>query len=154
VVYVTVRRAARFAAALALASILVLGASKALQWWHLPEVDATRGPSAHAPTSPHAPADATYSATSPRCKLVPSGRQDFIPDNCCRPGPGESYRHSPVIALQITEEGSMANVRVVRSSGIKDLDARLIRGVSSWRYYPRPGCGVIESTMTVIIDFR
>jgi len=67
--------------------------------------------------------------------------------------PGESFRHSPVIAFEIKEDGSISNLRLVRSSGIKDLDKKTMAAVAVWKYKPRPGCGLIESEMTVTVEF-
>jgi TonB family protein len=67
--------------------------------------------------------------------------------------PNESYRQSPVIKFQINEDGSVSNARLVRSSGVKDIDKKVLKAVSSWKYEAVPGC-ILDSEMTVIIDWE
>jgi TonB family protein len=136
------------------ATLIATAAIGAFMPWgrlHLPAFDANRV--AYRIPPPHAPS-ILRPATFPQCKLIPIARQDFMQGNSFSLRPDASYRHSPAIALEITEEGSMANLRLIRSSGIKRFDDRVVRAVSSWKYKPRPGCGVIESTVVVTIDFR
>jgi TonB family protein len=68
--------------------------------------------------------------------------------------PGEIYKQVPVITFEVSEDGIVSNVKLVRSSGVKDIDKNEVQAISQWRYKPRPtGCGVIESEVAITIDF-
>jgi len=56
------------------------------------------------------------------------------------------------VKFDILEDGSVANVKIVRSSGVSDLDKRLVSSVNRLKYKARPGCGIVESTMVITID--
>jgi TonB family protein len=63
-----------------------------------------------------------------------------------------TYKRSPIVRFLIQEDGSVSGVRIVRSSGVADIDKKVVDAVSQWKYKPRPtGCGVIESKMTILI---
>jgi hypothetical protein len=68
--------------------------------------------------------------------------------------PGESYHAEPVLRADIEETGDMSNVELIQSSGIKRLDFLFLTNVHRWKYAPRPGCGVIQSNISVTIDWR
>jgi len=60
---------------------------------------------------------------------------------------------SPLVSYQITESGEIVNVRLKRSSGIRDVDDVALNFVRGRKYNPRPGCPVIDSEEGVIVDF-
>ena len=66
-----------------------------------------------------------------------------------------TYRRSPIVRFLIQEDGSVTEARIVRSSGVADVDQEVLESVSRWKYKPRStGCGVIEIQMTVVIHWR
>jgi TonB family protein len=66
----------------------------------------------------------------------------------------ESYKRSPIVKFQINEDGSVTSVKVVRSSGVGDIDNKMVEYVAKSKYKPRPaGCGVVESKGSITIDF-
>ncbi len=68
--------------------------------------------------------------------------------------PTESYKGRPVIKYQIQEDGTVSNAIVTRSSGVADIDKKILEAVARWKYKLRPaGCGVIGTEMSVIIDW-
>ena len=66
--------------------------------------------------------------------------------------PGESYKSALRMKFQVNEDGTVSNARIVRSTGVRDIDEKMVCAVSGWRYKPMAGCGVGDSEMTVIID--
>jgi len=66
----------------------------------------------------------------------------------------KSIKSAPVISFEILDSGDIANVRLKRSSGVADLDQKALKWIGSARYNQRPGCGVIESFVTVVVDMR
>ena len=66
---------------------------------------------------------------------------------------GESYKRDPVIGFGISETGEVINARVVRSSGVGDIDAWVLKEIQKWKYRPAPSCGVRKSEISVTIDF-
>jgi TonB family protein len=69
--------------------------------------------------------------------------------------PGESYKQAPVIKFEIQEDGTVSNTTVTRGSGVAYIDMKILAPVSRWKFKPWPaGCGVIETEMSVDIDFR
>ena len=58
-----------------------------------------------------------------------------------------------MVKFQINEDGTVSNTKIVRSSGVADIDKKVPAAVSSWKYAPRPGCPVIDSEMSVTIDW-
>jgi TonB family protein len=68
--------------------------------------------------------------------------------------PGESYKGSPKVKYLIQENGTVTNATVTRGSGVADMDKNILDAIANWKYKPRPsGCGVIETEMTVTIDW-
>jgi TonB family protein len=67
--------------------------------------------------------------------------------------PGESYKGSPTVKFQINEDGTVSNVKLVRSSGVKDIDRKLLKEASGWKFKAVPGC-VIDSKATVLIHWE
>jgi TonB family protein len=69
--------------------------------------------------------------------------------------PKESYRRLPVIKFLIHEDGTVSDAKVIRSSGVGDIDKKLLDSIVLWKYKPRPvGCGVVESEISMTIDFK
>ncbi len=66
---------------------------------------------------------------------------------------GEKYTHSPVVTFDILESGEVANLVLKRSSGVADADKYALDWVRQLKYNARSGCGVIESLVTVTIDW-
>jgi TonB family protein len=68
--------------------------------------------------------------------------------------PGETYKRSPAVKYLIQEDGTVSNATITRSSGVADVDKKILDAVAKWKYKSRPfGCGVIESEGTVIIHW-
>lgn len=67
---------------------------------------------------------------------------------------GESYKGDPVISFDVNETGQLLNIRVVRSSGVADLDSWVQAQVKRWKYKPSPGCGVRHAEVVITVDFR
>ena len=68
--------------------------------------------------------------------------------------PKESYKGSPIIKYQIQEGGGVTDAAINRSSGVADIDKKVLDAVTHWKYKARPvGCGVIETEMSVTIDW-
>ncbi len=66
--------------------------------------------------------------------------------------PNESYKQSPTVKYLIQEDGTVSNAFITRSSGLADMDKKILAAIAKWKYKPRPsGCGVIETEMTAII---
>jgi TonB family protein len=68
--------------------------------------------------------------------------------------PGESYKNSPALKFQVNEDGTVSGVKLTRSSGVSDIDKHVVAAVSHWKYKPRPGCGIIDTEMSLTIDWR
>jgi TonB family protein len=69
--------------------------------------------------------------------------------------PKESYKGSPIVKYQIQEDGGGSDAAIIRSSGVADIDKKVLDAIAKWKYKRRPsGCGVIEIEMTVTIDWR
>jgi TonB family protein len=68
--------------------------------------------------------------------------------------PDESYKRSPTVKYLIQEAGTVSNATITRSSGVADMDKKILDAIAKWKYKPRPsGCGVIETEMTVTIHW-
>jgi TonB family protein len=79
-------------------------------------------------------------------RALPKGPFRFLPN--------ESYKQSPSLKFQINQDGTVANVKLIRHSGISDLDRQAVAYVAAWKYKPRPrGCRIVESEVSIIIDF-
>jgi TonB family protein len=68
--------------------------------------------------------------------------------------PGEIYKNSPIIKYCVGPDGSVFNVRLIRSSGIHDLDPKLLRAYANWKFKPLRGRPVIETEESLTIDWR
>jgi hypothetical protein len=42
---------------------------------------------------------------------------------------GETYRQSPVVSYQVDPDGTVSNVKLIRSTGVKDIDAFAVEWV-------------------------
>jgi len=67
---------------------------------------------------------------------------------------GERYRHSPVVSYAVDPDGKISSVKLVRSSGVKDIDAFVVDWVKNLRYKPAPGCETLLVETDITIDFR
>ena len=67
---------------------------------------------------------------------------------------GDTYRNSPVVAFEILESGEVAQAVLKRSSGLAEMDNSALRWVQGLKFNRRPGCGVIESSLDIVIDFK
>lgn len=68
--------------------------------------------------------------------------------------PNESYKHPPTVKFSIEENGTVSDVKVTRSSGVADIDKKVVDSIGKWKFKPRPnGCGVIDSEGTVLIHW-
>lgn len=89
---------------------------------------------------------------SANCKLKLSRRpRPKFPDNLIQSG--ETYNNTPVLKVDIEEDGTVTNPELIQQSGIKGLDALLLRNVTQWKFEPRPGCGVVQSNIAINIDW-
>jgi TonB family protein len=80
--------------------------------------------------------------------------QGSVPKGPFKTLPNESYKQHPTIKYEILENGTVSNARITRQSGVADIDKQVLNSVSHWKYKPRrAGCGVIETEMSVTIDF-
>ena len=61
---------------------------------------------------------------------------------------------TPIVAFEILESGNVTNIRLKRSSGMRDIDNYALTSVKSQRYNSRPGCPVIESEADILIDYQ
>jgi TonB family protein len=68
---------------------------------------------------------------------------------------GESYIGSPNVRFLIREDGTVTDVAITRSSGVADIDKKILDAITKWKYKSRPwGCGVIENDTKIIIDWN
>jgi TonB family protein len=67
--------------------------------------------------------------------------------------PNESRKQSPTVKYLIQEDGTVSNATITRSSGLSDMDKKLLDAIAKWKYKPRTsGCGAIEIEMAITID--
>jgi TonB family protein len=93
-----------------------------------------------------------YDAKLCRLKVVSNGRT--IRQKSIHVHKGEkATRYSPIIAFEILESGAVVNARITRSSGFSDIDAYALNWIQSTRYNNRSGCGVVETSASVSVDF-
>jgi len=67
--------------------------------------------------------------------------------------PNETFKGHPVVRFLIHEDGTISDVKLVRGSGVRDINERVLESVSRWQYKPNLECGVVEVEKLVIIDF-
>jgi len=61
-----------------------------------------------------------------------------------QPHKGEKYRRPPMVAYEVLQNGDVRKLRLVRHSGIKELDGNLLLAASHWKYRARAGCGTVK----------
>lgn len=91
--------------------------------------------------APFALAQTNQSGVDCKSPVLQSG-SDAIEE--IQPQKGERFRRPPMVAYEVQEDGEVRKVRLVRHSGIKELDGKLVLAVSQWKYQARPGCGVVK----------
>lgn len=69
-------------------------------------------------------------------------------------GSTESYKGPPVVRFLVHEDGTVSDVRLVRSSGVADIDKKLLEAYSGWKYKAQPGRPIVESEVSVVVDWR
>jgi hypothetical protein len=67
---------------------------------------------------------------------------------------GEVYRQSPIVAFEVLESGETAHAILKRKSGVAEVDKYALQFVHELKYRERPGCGTVETTADITIDFR
>jgi len=89
----------------------------------------------------------------PECaKTIPV--RDSFPKGPFKTLSGESYKRSPTVKFLIQEDGTVSDTTIVRSSGVADIDKKILDAIAKWKYKPRPsGCGVIENEVTLTIHW-
>ena len=65
----------------------------------------------------------------------------------------DGYKQPPVVSFIIQEDGSVTDVRLVKSSGSPTVDNEIVKETGLNRYDKRLGCGPIEVKMSMNIDF-
>jgi protein TonB len=112
----------------------------------LPEEAAT--PSS-ASSAPQKPAETTgYGDAPPRFTYQPKPKYP-------RGAPARGWAGTVKIQLDITVDGTVRNVKVVRSSGFTILDSAAVKTISTWRCSPRTRNGSpVPSTETVSVHFE
>jgi TonB family protein len=66
----------------------------------------------------------------------------------------QAYKHAPIVKFQIKPDGTVTNVTLVLSSGVRGIDNRAIAVIAKFKDTPRPtGCGTVDSEGPIIIDF-
>jgi len=69
--------------------------------------------------------------------------------------PKERYKGGPLIKYQVQEDGTVSDATLARTSGVADVDKKVLDAVARWKFKARPvGCGVIDTEMSATIDFR
>jgi hypothetical protein len=64
-----------------------------------------------------------------------------------QPQKGEKYRRPAMVAYEVQENGDVRKLRLVRHSGIKELDGKLLSMAHQWKYQTRPGCSVAQVSL-------
>jgi outer membrane biosynthesis protein TonB len=57
------------------------------------------------------------------------------------------------VIFQIAESGELANIRLKRGSGFKDIDDLALRLIKSGKFNRRLGCPVIDVEKGEMVDF-
>ncbi|MCU1283982.1 MAG: Gram-negative bacterial TonB protein C-terminal [Acidobacteriales bacterium] len=67
---------------------------------------------------------------------------------------GKGFKNPiPVLSYTILEDGSVSNVKLIKGTGSKKLDADVVKRIRSWKYKPQPGCA-IDTKITINIDLK
>ena len=86
------------------------------------------------------------------CKLVLLNKELVSPKAFQSPS-GKIHLKGPLASFSISPEGGVSDVKVVTSSGSKDLDKVVLTSLSKWKYKARPtGCGTIDSQIIITPD--
>lgn len=67
---------------------------------------------------------------------------------------GETYRNSPIVSYQVDPDGTVSNVKLIRSTGVKDIDAFAVDWAKKLKYKPAPDCETLLVDTSITIDFR
>ncbi len=102
---------------------------------------------AGAQTATHKPGQPPNCAAVPLKTSLPHRHKNW------RVKAGETYANAPKLSLSVDEEGTVSGVKLIRSSGIHDIDGWVLQAVTKWRYKPAHGCGVRSVEVDVVIDF-
>jgi TonB family protein len=51
--------------------------------------------------------------------------------------PGESYKREPVVGFQINEDGIVSHIKVIQSSGVRDIDRKVAAAAHDWKFKPQ-----------------
>ncbi len=57
----------------------------------------------------------------------------------------------PKVAYVVNEDGTVSNVKILKGTGSRKVDAGLIKSIQAWKYKPQPGCK-FKASGEVIID--
>ncbi len=68
-------------------------------------------------------------------------------------GKDEKYRGAPTVSYTIEPDGSVANAKLTRSSGVRKIDEYALQSVRGWKYQAMPGCPGLDSQATILIHF-
>jgi len=94
-------------------------------------------------------ARAQNQAKKSKCAAIPVRK--FKPE---LPKDLKGFKSGPTIRYSIEMDGSVSNVSLLKSSGSKAVDDALLDAVIKTSYRPlTPGCGPVETTVTLNIDF-
>jgi TonB family protein len=97
--------------------------------------------------------DSEKKSLSPECATTIRVHGSF-PKGPFKTLPGESFKRSPTYKYLIQEDGTVSNATITRSSGVADIDKKMLDAFAKWKYKPRPsGCGVIETEGTITIHW-
>jgi NTF2 fold immunity protein len=61
-----------------------------------------------------------------------------------QPEEGEKYRRPPMVAYEVQDNGDVRKLRLVRHSGSKELDEKLLSTAVQWKYQTRLGCAALK----------
>lgn len=78
---------------------------------------------------------------SPRLRVIDKGRP-------------RRFNRFPVVSFSVSEDGSVHDVKMAKTSRSSQIDDEILDQVKSWKYNVAPGCGVRDARVKVIIDLR
>jgi len=85
-------------------------------------------------------------------RLASSARQE--PPKRFRFRKGETYRRSPIVSYQVDVDGRISDAKLVRSSGVRDIDSYALQTIKNLRYKPAPGCEPLQVEADINIHFE
>ena len=100
------------------------------------------------------PSDEEIKALLAKCKTTILKRKKWKEPESLKFEKGEKYKNSSIVSFSISEDGSVGNIKLKRSSGVKAIDEYVIQQVKSYVYKPMPGCPGIHSQAEVLIHFQ